>query len=100
MGNQRKEKVLGKWTEGFKDEALLTLDLEEWVHVSVQGMQTISVYTVDDSDTGCQKRLLTIRRNLQNTSTRLQKCFNRNHCPSSKFREKSTKPLLQLSSFF
>lgn len=35
LGNQRKGKVLGKWTEGFKDEASLTLDLEEWVHVNI-----------------------------------------------------------------
>lgn len=40
-----------KWVEDSMEEALWTTDLEEWVDLDMQGVQTIRLCALNDADT-------------------------------------------------
>lgn len=43
--------MLCKWVEGFMEEVSQTTDLEEWVDLNMQGVQTIRLCILNDADT-------------------------------------------------
>lgn len=51
LERQRQEKTLNKRVEGFMAEVSQTTDLEEWVDLNMQGVQTIRLCTLNAADT-------------------------------------------------